>query len=156
MFLFSDLSDGTSSLHFISEILTFRSTIHPSSKHFQDLRLFNPATKVSTSSQLPPQAPLPIASRYDTSRLSPIHRPLIRRFTHTPTSFSSIHNNNNKKKPSLPSRNNTQCRPHKLSKQRSSTFMHNKHIRCALRCQQLCQAIKSTGLCLSPNLSPGD
>jgi hypothetical protein len=39
-------------LSFISEILTFRSTIHPSSKLFQDL--FNPVTKASTSCQLPP------------------------------------------------------------------------------------------------------
>jgi hypothetical protein len=37
---------------FISEILTFRSTIHPSSKLFQDL--FNPATKASTPCLLPP------------------------------------------------------------------------------------------------------
>ena len=37
---------------FISEILTFRSTIHPSSKLFQDL--FNPVTKASTTCQLPP------------------------------------------------------------------------------------------------------
>ena len=39
-------------LSFISEILTFRSTIHPSSKLFQDL--FNPATKASTPCLLPP------------------------------------------------------------------------------------------------------
>ena len=39
-------------LFFISEILTFRSTIHPSSKLFQDL--FNPATKASTPCLLPP------------------------------------------------------------------------------------------------------
>jgi hypothetical protein len=39
-------------LPFISEILTFRSTIHPSSKLFQDL--FNPATKASTPCLLPP------------------------------------------------------------------------------------------------------
>ena len=39
-------------LSFISEILTFRSTIHPSSKLFQDL--FNPATKAFSACLLPP------------------------------------------------------------------------------------------------------
>ena len=44
-------------LSFISEILTFRSTIHPSSKLFQEL--FNPATKASIPYLLPPLPTLP-------------------------------------------------------------------------------------------------
>ena len=51
-YFLSNLCDWDSLLSFISEILTFRSTIHPSSKLFQDL--FNPTTKASTHCQLPP------------------------------------------------------------------------------------------------------
>ena len=50
--IFSNIYEWNSLLSFISEILTFRSTIHPSSKLFQDL--FNPATKASSAYQLPP------------------------------------------------------------------------------------------------------
>lgn len=52
VFFSPNLCDWNSSLSFISDILTFRSTIHPSSKLFQDL--INPATKASTPCQLPP------------------------------------------------------------------------------------------------------
>lgn len=51
-FFFPIYCDWNSLLSFISEILTFRSTIHPSSKLFQDL--FNPTTKASTPCLLPP------------------------------------------------------------------------------------------------------
>jgi len=52
VFFFCNICDWNSLPSFISETLTFRSTIHPSSKLFQDL--LNPATKTSTFPLLPP------------------------------------------------------------------------------------------------------
>ena len=96
-YFFSKLCDWNSLLSFISEILTFRSTIHPSSKLFQDL--FNPVTKASTSCQLPP---LP-------SSLPDMTPPTYPQFT-VPSYVASLvlppRSHQSSTKPPLPPRNN--------------------------------------------------